>query len=166
MRFFLPLLILAVALVAPGRAEDADASFRAGLAAFNEGSYARAFAAWGPIAAAGEARAQEGIGYMYYSGRGVPRDSRKAAEFFYRAADQGEPTAQLFLALMFDRANGVPKSPPLAMMWLELAMAGGLAEAYDLRENIMQSMTEAERTEAWRLIARWRETHATKDGGK
>jgi TPR repeat protein len=154
-------VILIVALLLPGfaRAEIADAAFRNGLAAFNDGSYARALEAWGPLAGAGDARAQTGLGFMYYSGRGVPRDSVRAAKFFQRAAEQGEPTAQLFLALMHYKSDGVPMSAPLAMMWVELAMAGGQVEAFQWRGIIMQSMTEAERDEAWRLLARWRETH-------
>jgi TPR repeat protein len=87
------------------------------------------------------------------------RDSARAAEFFDRAADQGEPTAQLFLALMYFKADGVPRSFPLAMMWLELAIAGGQGDVYELRGTIMGSMSEAEREEGWRLIARWRQTH-------
>jgi TPR repeat protein len=97
---------------------------------------------------------------MYYGGRGVPRDSRKAARFFYRAANQGEPTAQLFLAIMHFRGDGVPRSTPLAMMWSDLAMSGGLPEAYELNDTIMQSMSEAERAEGRRLIVRWRELFA------
>jgi len=154
-------VILIVALLLPGlaRAEVADAPFRNGLTAFNEGNYARAQEAWGPLAEAGDARAQTGLGFMYYSGRGVPRDSLRAAAFFQRAAEQGEPTAQLFLALMHFKSDGVPKSAPLALMWVELALAGGQTEAFHLRGIIMQSMTEAEREEAWRLLARWREAH-------
>jgi|SRR5215471_17884570 len=154
-------VILIVALLLPGlaRAEVADAAFRNGLTAFNDGSYTRALEAWGPLASAGDARAQTGLGFMYYSGRGVPRDSVRAAEFFQRAAEQGEPTAQLFLALMHFKSDGVPMNAPLAMMWAELAMAGGQAEAFQWRGIIMQAMTEAERNEAWRLLARWRETH-------
>ncbi|HEY6256017.1 MAG TPA: tetratricopeptide repeat protein [Xanthobacteraceae bacterium] len=152
-------MIVALLLSGSARAEVADAGFRNGLAAFNEGRYARAQEAWGPLAGAGDARAQTGLGFMYYSGRGVPRDSVRAAEFFRRAAEQGEPTAQLFLALMHFRSDGVPGSAPLAMMWVELAMAGGQTEAFEWRGIIMQSMTEAERDEAWRLLARWREAH-------
>ena len=154
-------IILIIAFLLPGltHAEDADAVFRNGLTAFNDGSYARAQEAWVPLARAGDARAQTGLGFMYYSGRGVPRDSVRAAEFFQRAAEQGEPTAQLFLALMHFKSDGVPMNMPLAMMWVELAMASGQVEAFQWRGVIMQSMTEAERDEAWRLLARWRETH-------
>ena len=49
---------------------------------------------------------------------------------------------------------------PLALMWLELATAGGQPETFDLRGAIMQSMTEAEREESARLLAQWRATHA------
>jgi TPR repeat protein len=88
---------------------------------------------------------------MYYSGRGVPRDSARAAEFFQRAANQGEPTAQLFLAQMYFKSDGVPMNATLALMWVELALVGGQVEAFQLRGIIMQSITEAERDEAWRL---------------
>ena len=158
MRCFI-ILIVALLLPSSARADVADVAFRNGLTAFNEGSYARAQAAWVPLARAGDARAQTGLGFMYYSGRGVPRDSVRAAEFFARAAEQGEPTAQLFLALMYFKSDGVPMNAPLAMMWVELALAGGQVEAFELRGVIMQAMTEAEREEAWRLFARWRETH-------
>jgi uncharacterized protein len=156
-----PFAILLVAFLIPAfaRADVADATFRNGLAAFNDGNYVQAQEAWVPLAKAGDARAQSGLGFMYFSGRGVPRDSVRAAEFFRRAAEQGEPTAQLFLALMHFKSDGVPMSTPLAMMWVELAMAGGQVEAFEIRGMIMQSMTEAERDEGWRLLARWRETH-------
>jgi uncharacterized protein len=155
----LVILVLTLFLPPSARADVADAAFRNGLTAFNEGSYARAQAAWVPLATAGDARAQTGLGFMYYSGRGVPRDSGRAAELFERAAEQGEPTAQLFLALMYFKSDGVPMNATLAMMWVELALAGGQVEAFQWRGVIMQSMTEAEREEAWRLFARWRETH-------
>ena len=159
MRIF-GVLLLATVLVGPVRASDRDSVFRSGLSAYNAGRYARALAEWGPLAAAGDAKAQEGVGYMYYSGRGVPRDARKAASFFYSAANQGEPTAQLFLAIMHFKADGVPRSTPLAMMWSELAMSSGQSEAYEVSARIMQSMSEGERAEGWRLVVRWRELFA------
>jgi TPR repeat protein len=155
------LLILLFALILGGqaRADDADAAFRSGLSAFNEGSYARALAVWGQLAAAGDPRAEEGIGFMYYTGRGVVRDSRQAAKYFYRAANQGEPTSQLLLAMMHFRSDGVPKSMPLALMWAELAMESGQPEAYEVSGRIRQSTTEAERAEGSRLLLRWREIY-------
>lgn len=142
-------------------AQDRDAAFRNGLSAFQTGSYDRARTLWGALAEAGDARAQAGLGYMYYTGRGVARDSARAAELFQQAAEKGEPTAQAFLAVMHFQADGLPRNLPLALMWLELAAAGGQPETFDLRGAIMQSMTQAEREESSRLLAQWRATHAT-----
>jgi TPR repeat protein len=152
-------LVAVMLLPGVGRAESLDAAFRDGLAAYNTGSYARALSAWEPLAKAGDARAQAGLGFMYYSGRGVPRDSARAAELFRLAAEQNEPTAQLFLALMHFESDGVPANAPLALMWVELAMAGGQAGAFEWHGLIMQSMTTAERDEGWRLLAQWRASH-------
>lgn len=152
-------VVTALAGLRRAGAAEAEAAFRDGLSAYNAGSYARALAAWEPIATAGDARAQASLGFMYYSGRGVPRNAARAAELFALAAEQNEPTAQLFLALMHFRSEGVSASAPLAMMWAELAVAGGEVDAFDLRGRIMQSMTDAERAEGWRLLAEWRARH-------
>jgi uncharacterized protein len=153
------LFVLALLLVRPVLAEDADHAFRSGLSAFNEGAYGRARSVWDPLAAAGDPRSETAIGFMYYSGRGVPLDRAQAAEFFARAADQGEPTAQLFLALMYFKSDGVPANPPLALMWVELAVAGGQPDGFLWRDAIMQGATAAQRDEGWRLLAQWREAH-------
>ena len=71
MRILLVLLVTAV-FAGPADANDKDLAFRKGLSAFNEGHYARALTQWEPLAAAGDARAQESVGFMYYSGCGVP----------------------------------------------------------------------------------------------
>jgi len=160
MRFFAVLVLTAALLGSVSAGDGNDDAFRTGLSAFNSGKYASALAAWRPLAERGDPRAQESVGYLYYSGRGVPRDTRQAAAYFYRAADQGEPTAQLFLAYMHFNSIGVPQNSPLAMMWAELAMDGGLFEAYDLRGSVMESMTDAERAEGWRLLDQWRAIHA------
>jgi uncharacterized protein len=152
-------VVTAVAPARPAVAAATEAAFRNGLAAYNAGSYARALAAWEPIARAGDARAQAGLGFMYYSGRGVPRDAARAAELFSLAAEQNEPTAELFLALMYFGSDGVPASTPLAMMWAELAIAAGQVDAFEIHGRIMQSMTDAERAEGWRLLAQWRASH-------
>jgi uncharacterized protein len=143
------------------QAQDSDTAFRNGLSAFRTGSYDRARTVWGALAEAGDARAQAGLGYMYYTGRGVSRDSARAAALFQRAADKGEPTAQAFLAVMHFQADGLPRNLPLALMWLELATDGGQPETFELRGAIMQSMTEAEREESTRLLVQWRAAHAT-----
>jgi TPR repeat protein len=152
--------LLVLFVVGAARTDDADKAFRSGLAAFNEGAYAGALAAWGPLADAGDARAQSALGFMYYSGRGAPRDSARAAALFRQAADQGEPTAQLFLSMMIFKSDGVPKNPPLAMMWAELALAGGQPGAFEWQATLMQALTAEQREQGWRLVSSWREAHA------
>ena len=44
--------------------------------------------------------AQNNLGVMYYSGEGVPRDTAKAAEWFKKAAAQGNADAQANLDAM------------------------------------------------------------------
>jgi uncharacterized protein len=66
-------LMLAVSLagsVAAGPAEDAAAA----VAAHKRGDYATALRLIRPLADQGDADAQNILGLMYYSGRGVPQD--------------------------------------------------------------------------------------------
>lgn len=164
MRLLLPLLLV-VSLAGSAAASEADKAFRDGLSAFNDGQYARTLAMWRPLAAHGDARAEEGLGFMYYSGRGLPRSSRHAAAYFYRAAVQDEPTAQLFLAIMYFRADGVRQNLPLAMMWAQLAMSGGFPDAYGWSDTIMRSMSQSEQAKGWRLLIRWRQLYDTAHAG-
>ena len=41
----------------------------------------------------GDARAQDNLGYMYDKGRGVAQDSKQAAFWYRKAADQGDAPA-------------------------------------------------------------------------
>jgi len=153
--------LLAALLVAatPHFAVAEDMTFREGLRAYNMHEYGRAWVIWGRLADRGDAKAQAGLGYLYYAGLGVAQDSRRAAEWFYRAANKGETTAQFFLALMHRNADGVPGSRTLSLMWCELAMSGGQPDAFEWREQIMADATEPERREAWRLVAEWYRIH-------
>ena len=136
-----------------------ELTFRAGLEAYNAHDYGRARAIWTDLANRNDAKAQSGLGYMYYTGLGVAQDSPRAAEWFYRAANQGESTAQFFLALMHRAADGVPASPELALMWCDLAVSGGQPDAAEWLEKIMAELTDGQRREAWRLEAEWNRIH-------
>lgn len=153
--------LLAVLLVGatPCFAAATELTFRDGLHAYNIHDYTRAWAIWDRLADRDDAKAQAGLGYLYYAGLGVAQDSRRAAEWFYRAANEGETTAQFFLALMHRNADGVPASRTLSLMWCELAMSGGQPDAFEWREEIMADATEPERREAMRLVAEWYRIH-------
>jgi len=159
MRRLLALLVilLAAALsVAPADAQD----FRSGLSAYQTRDYRTALSHWRPLADMNQAKAQTGLGFMYYRGQGVMRDSVRAAHWFRRAAEQGEATAQLFLGIMHFFGDGVRFNRELALMWFELAVAGGQEGALEWRENVLETLTTAQRNAAWRRTAEWYKAHA------
>lgn len=157
-RVALFVLVLVVAVAAGGvvRAED---TFRDGLRAYNVRDYRTAYAIWSRLADNDDPKSQASLGYMYYSGQGVPQSSRYAADWFYRAANQGESTAQSYLSLMHFYADGVSHSLELALMWCELALASGNILAMEWRQGIIERMTPAQQENAWRLIAEWYRIH-------
>jgi len=69
------------------------------------------------------------MGVAYLEGKTVPQDLPVAAAWFYRAAMQGNPDAQLRLGYMYSRGLGVPLDKPKAVAWLEKASAAGNAVA-------------------------------------
>ena len=87
-------------------------------------------AKWFRLAAAqGTARAQYELGYLYYSGRGVPQDYAAAAELFRLAAVQegskAQAGAQFFLGVMYENGEGVTQNYAQAVMWYRRAAAQG-----------------------------------------
>lgn len=62
----------------------------------------------------------------YYHGSGVPRSYAKAADFYRRAAEMGDHTAQTAYGWMLARGfEGVPKDRAAAFRWLERGAQGG-----------------------------------------
>lgn len=60
----------------------------------------------------------------YYVGIGVGEDTNKAAELFAKAADAGNSKAQLCLAVLYSKGQGVKQSDTEAYKWLLLAGRG------------------------------------------
>ena len=103
--------------------------FDEGQAAYSRGDYAAALRSWTPLAQQGHAKAQEGIGTMYYEGRGVARDYAEAFRWFHRAAEQGEPNAQFYLGVMYHDGLGVVKDRAEAVRWYRRAADQGTSAA-------------------------------------
>jgi TPR repeat protein len=139
------------------RAATDDDEFSRGLTAFNSGDYAVALGIWRPLAERGEPRSEAGIGFMYHRGQGVPADEREAAVWLGRAADQGQAEGQLMLGILFYYGRGVAQSYVRAYAWCDLAEINGNGDATLCRDAALESMTNAEREAAFRLVVEIRE---------
>jgi hypothetical protein len=73
----------------------------------------------------GNAEAQEGLGFFYCIGAGVPRDYVQAATWFRKAAEQGNAEAQYRLGLSYYKGEGVPKDYAQAAFWWRKAAEQG-----------------------------------------
>ena len=51
---------------------------------------------------------------------------RKAADSYRKAAESGDPSAQLMLAHLYESGNGVPQDKGEAEKWLRRAAAQGI----------------------------------------
>ncbi|HEY7302232.1 MAG TPA: tetratricopeptide repeat protein [Xanthobacteraceae bacterium] len=131
--------------------------FRQGLSALNVGDYATALRFWRPLAQRGEPRSEAGIGFMYHRGLGVGVDDREAAVWLRRAAEQGQAEGQLMLGMLFYYGRGVAQSYVRAYAWCELAESGGNSDATLCRDAALESMSEADRKQAFRLVIELRE---------
>ncbi|MDP6371637.1 MAG: hypothetical protein QF634_03895 [Vicinamibacterales bacterium] len=114
-------------------------------------------------AEAGDADAQNNLGFMYDFGEGVPQNYAEAARWFRLAADQGQAGAQNSLGFMYANGRGVPQDYVQAHMWTNLAVAQSSGEDRDQgvenRDIIAARMTAEQIAEAQRLAREWDATH-------
>lgn len=83
-------------------------------------------------AEAGDRAAQNNLGEMYETGRGVSQDPAQSFSWYARAAEAGFPQAQLNLARLYAAGNGVARDLANARLWAERAQKQGQAQAQDL----------------------------------
>jgi TPR repeat protein len=100
-----------------------------GLAAYNSTEYDTALAIWQPLAEAGDAESQYGLGMMYGNGFGVAMDDALAIKWYGMAAEQGHGGASCNLAVMHQNGWGVPLNEEEAIRLFMLAAEQGVAEA-------------------------------------
>ncbi|MFH1034532.1 MAG: tetratricopeptide repeat-containing serine protease family protein [Pseudomonadota bacterium] len=146
------MLVSLVCLAAPvyaGPLEDSKV-------AYDRQDYETALKLIIPLAEQGIARAQYGLGIMYYRGHGVPPDYKKAIFWFTKAAEQGATPAQRNLGIMYHNGQGVSKNYILAYMWTNLAAAGGDEGAKRELAPLERKMNPEQIAEAQRLSANFR----------
>ena len=103
--------------------------FESGLASKDRGHYATALRAWMPIAEAGNAEAQNNVGYMYEEGMGVPQNYLLAMNWYRQAADSGLAEAQHNMGMLYHHGYGVAQNLGEAFRWFKMAADQELAEA-------------------------------------
>jgi len=102
-------------------AVPAFADTAAGVAAFKNKDYQKAFQEWKAAADMGKAEAQFDLGLLYAQGLGVQRDLTEAARWYRKSADQGNAEAEFALGQMYLRGWGVPRDEADALRWLQMA---------------------------------------------
>jgi hypothetical protein len=157
MRRLLLILVIALAAAAPSAARAGD--FETGLAAFNAGDYAVAYASWWPLAQLGDAKSQASLGFLYYSGKGVRRDDQQSLFWFSRAADAGQPTAQFFLGLQHYYGRGVRRDLARAYSWCDIALTNGYTESLFCRDSVALEMSGEDARRSSELTVEFFRTH-------
>jgi TPR repeat protein len=132
-----------------------------GWNAFQRGDYETALRLTRPFANQGHTAAQNVLGWMYDTGRGVPQNYAEAAKWYRLAAEQGNADAQYRLGLMYATGEGVPQDYVLAHMWSNLAAAQGHDKnAVKNRDIIAAMMPPDQLAEAQRLAREWKPASA------
>jgi uncharacterized protein len=105
------------------------------------------------------ARADALLGFKYEHGLGVPQSFEVAANLYQRAAEQGDPTGQYLLGLMYDKGHGVWEDTVLAHKWLNLAAAHVPARYREqylrIRDAVASKMTPDQIYFAQQLAVKW-----------
>lgn len=122
--------------------------FEDGLAAYNLKNYSTALKLWRPLAEAGNNSAQIYLGEMYMNGYGVVEDDSEGAKWIRKAAEQGNATAQNYIASRY-REHELPLE---AVKWYRKAADQGdmsgqflLADMYLDGVGVPQNYVEAAR---------------------
>ena len=100
-----------------------------GQAAYDSGDYQTAITEWQPLAEAGHAAGQYGMGLLYANGFGVPLDDVQALSWYQLAAEQNHADAQCNIAIMYANGWGVPQNDAEAFKWYSLAADQGVTAA-------------------------------------
>jgi TPR repeat protein len=97
---------------------------------------------------------------MYAKGRAVPKDDQAAANWFRKAAEQGDPRAQYNLGVLFVNGRGVERDYAQAYVWLRQAalsddpeIASQSAEGLAV---VLEAMSALEKDTAQQLSAAYR----------
>ena len=140
-------------LVATANAAPIDDAY----ASYRRGDYAQALELYRPLAAQGNANAQNSLGWMYHKGQGVTQNNQEAVKWIKLSAVQGLAYAQSNLGYMYLNGYGVTQDHQEALKLFRLAAAQGEPNAI---ENLkLPGMVAAARQE---MVAAARQSNDSK----
>ena len=119
-----------------------------GLKAYISGDYKSTLQEWMPLAKAGPADAQRGIGLMYEDGNGVPQDHKVAMTWYRLAAAQNHGIASFSIGTMYEFGTGVLEDYAMAHMWYNISNANGEEIAKEYMNDIARKMTKEDISKA------------------
>lgn len=117
------------AIVAAAKTGNSAAQSNLGVLFEQKGDLAQAISWYRTAADKGDGHAQNNLGNLYRTGRGVTRDFDKAALWFHQAASKGNKFGMFYLGLMAEFGQGREKDPGKAADWYRRASKGGSARA-------------------------------------
>ena len=106
-----------------------DSAVKLGAFYFDRKEYDRARPYVERCATAGKSDAQFRLGWMYATGRGVPKDDGQAVASFRKAVTQGNAKAQFGLGVMYYNGRGVAQDEGQAVTWFRKAAEQGDADS-------------------------------------
>lgn len=102
-------------------------------------------------AVAGNAEAQNNLGWIYFNGHGATQDPQEGMKWFRMAAAQGNAQAMLNLGGLYRNGQGVAQDYVRAQMWFGLAAAKGNIEAQQVNDMAVKHLTPAQLAEAKKM---------------
>ena len=139
-------LCLALGSFVVGCSDD----FQRGVEAYNKGDFANAKKEWILLGEDGDEKAQYFLGLIYYKGKGVPQNYKKALKWYTLSAEQGNKVAQYNLGVMYSFGLGVVPDYKTALKWYNLSSEQGnalaqynLGRLYYLGNGVKEDMVYA-----------------------
>lgn len=132
----------------------AHAGYAEGYAAYRAGDYATALSAWRAAAKEGDARAQFGLGLMYFRGTGTEQNDRAAAKWFAAASQSRHPAALYYLGILTYNGRGVREDQFRAADLFEQSSRFGGPAAADFAMGLV-FFNGAGRDQSYFLAAKW-----------
>lgn len=122
-------LALMLAACVTNVAQEKATRFDQGVAAYDAGDYAQAYAIWRKLADEDDLAAMRNAANMLRQGKGVAKDERAAFKLYEEAAEKGLVTAMANVAEMYMAGEGVERDAKMAATWYARAAISGLSLA-------------------------------------